>query len=222
MILVFDLDGTISDPSEGITTSLNFALESLGLSKQPNATLTKYIGPSLVDIFSDLLNTNDDVYIQKAVTFFRKRYADVGYKENILYPEMKIILNNLKQTHDALYIATTKKPEIAQSVADYFGITPYFKDILGCGSKRKKVELIEEIKEKENSSDTAQDMLMIGDRFIDMMAGKATGCFCVGVLWGFGSKQELRDSGADVLLEYPDELLELTTLRRADAFRSGS
>ncbi|MCJ7771950.1 MAG: HAD hydrolase-like protein [Desulfobacterales bacterium] len=203
MILVFDLDGTISDPSEGIAASLNYALENLGLSKQPVSALTKYIGPSLVDIFSDLLNTHDDEFIQKAIAFFRKQYFDTGYKENILYPEMMEVLNILKQTHDALYIATTKKQEIAISVADYFGISHYFKEVLGCGSKRKKVELLEEIKEKENS----HDVIMIGDRHIDMIAGKSTGCFCAGVLWGFGDKKELEDSGADCLINRPEELL---------------
>jgi len=210
MILVFDLDGTISDPSQGITASLNYALEKLGLTKQPESNLYKYIGPSLIDIFTDLLNSHDDQIINKAISLFRERYGDIGFKENILYPEMKAILSSLKTTHGALYIATTKKPEMAQAVADYFGITPYFKDILGCGSKRNKVELIEEIKEKENGS----KMAMIGDRFIDMAAGKATGCFCVGALWGFGSKQELKDSGADILLDQPQELLTSEHFKR--------
>lgn len=217
MILVFDLDGTISDPSEGITASLNYALESLGLSKQPVSALTKYIGPSLVDIFSDLLNTRDDELIQKAVMFFRKRYSDTGYKENVLYSEMGRILSVLNQAYNALYIATTKKQEIAISVADYFGISHYFKEVLGCGSKRKKVELLDEIKEKENG----HDVVMIGDRHIDMIAGKSTGCFCVGVLWGFGSKKELTGSGADVLLNKPEELLELASIKIADASMSG-
>ncbi|MBW1641801.1 MAG: HAD-IA family hydrolase [Deltaproteobacteria bacterium] len=217
MILVFDLDGTISDPSEGITASLNFALENLGLSTHPALKLTKYIGPSLIDIFSDLLNTDDDDLIRKAIVFFRKRYANIGYKENVLYPEIKNILKTLSNNHDALYIATTKKPEVAQAVAEYFGISHYFKEILGCGSKRKKVELIQEIREKENN----HDIVMIGDRFIDMVAGKSIGCFCVGVLWGFGSQKELKDSGADILLDEPEELLELAQLKDYYASMSG-
>jgi len=218
MILVFDLDGTISNPAEGITASLNFSLDCLGFSKKPPASLTKYIGPSLIDIFSDLLNTDDDHLIQDAISFFRKRYFDIGYKENVLYPEIKDILHTLNKKHDTLYIATTKKPEIAQAVADYFVISHYFKDILGCGSKRKKVELIKEIKEKEN----CQDISMIGDRYIDMVAGKMTGCFCVGVLWGFGSEKELKDSGADILLSNPKELLELAQLKDSYASLSAN
>lgn len=210
MILIFDLDGTISDPSEGITASLNYALDRLGYSQKPVSALTRYIGPSLVDIFSDLLNTSDQDLIQTAVSFFRERYSDIGYKENTLYPRMKDILKTLHQNHPALYIATTKKPDIAHAVAEFFSISSFFKGILGCGSNRKKVELIDEIKIKEDS----QDIIMIGDRFIDMDAGKSTGCVCAGVLWGFGSHQELEESGADLLLHTPDELLELDALIR--------
>ena len=210
MILIFDLDGTISDPSEGISASLNYALDCLGLPQKPPTELTKYIGPSLVDIFSDLLNTRDDAVIQHAISYFRKRYFDIGYKENVLYPEMKNILRQVAQDHATMYIATTKKTEIAKSVADFFGISRYFKEILGCGLKRKKVEIIEEIKDKEKT----QKIAMIGDRFIDMTAGKSMGCFCVGVLWGFGSEKELKDSGADVLLHHPQELLIIDHLKK--------
>lgn len=206
MILIFDLDGTISDPSEGITASINYALENLNLSKKPISALTKYIGPSLIDIFSDLLNTNDNDRIQNGISLFRKRYADTGYKENILYPNMKEILSTLNHDKNTLYIATTKKLEMALAVTDYFKISHLFKNILGCGSTRKKIQLIEEIKDIENN-DT---ICMIGDRFIDMNAGKKMGCLCVGVLWGFGSKKELIDSGADMLLKTPEELLKLS------------
>lgn len=215
MIFIFDLDGTISDPSEGITASLNYALENLGLPTKPPLSLTKYIGPSLLDIFSDLLATNDNELIQQGISFFRERYFEKGYKENVLYPEIESVLIKLKQNH-IMYIATTKKPEIAEAVVQYFNISNYFKEVLGCGTQRKKVELIKEIKAKESRTDTAIDIIMIGDRFIDMKAGKSMGCFCAGVLWGFGSKHELLDAGADVLLNTPEELLNLSQQKNSN------
>jgi len=204
MILVFDLDGTLSDPSVGITASLNFALENLGFQTQPYENLKKFIGPSLISIFSELLDTRDEKLIWEGIAFFRKRYFDMGYKENFLYPGIFDALEQLKRIYRAMYIATTKRTDIAKSVTDYFNITSFFKEILGCGTKLEKRDLLEFIKKSENGC----EMTMIGDRSIDMAAGKASGCFCVGVLWGFGSERELSGSGADVLLKETRQLVE--------------
>ena len=203
MIIAFDLDGTISDPFVGITRSINFALEKLGLPPKDPTTFKAFIGPPLQDIFADLLGDQDDELIKVAIKFFRKRYFDIGYKENVIYPGIIELLDELSQNGNKLYIATAKKTIIARAVADLFEITNYFDGILGCGLKRKKHELLNDIKDKEDTT----NLVMIGDRLHDMKAGKACQCFCIGVLWGYGSKKELVSSGADVICNDPNEIV---------------
>jgi len=205
MIIVFDLDGTISDPIVGISTSINYALEKMGFPGKDPSTLGAYIGPPLQEIFTDLIGRDDEELIRTAITFFRERYFSIGYRENVIYPGIREVLEHLTANRYTLYIATSKKLEIAKSVTEYFNITKYFKSILGCGLKRKKSELLSDIKQIENT----EHLVMIGDRLHDMSAGKEGQCFCIGVLWGYGSKEELLSSGADVICENPDEILGL-------------
>ena len=202
MIIAFDLDGTISDPIVGISASINYALQKLGLPQKEEAALKTYIGPPLQDIFADLIGDESDELIQSAIIFFRERYFDVGYRENVIYPGIKELLEWLTANGHKLYIATSKKTTIGKAVADLFEITKYFDEILGCGLKRKKYELLNDIKEKEDT----ETLVMIGDRLHDMKAGRASNCFCIGVLWGYGSKEELIGSGADVTCNAPNDI----------------
>jgi phosphoglycolate phosphatase len=205
MIIAFDLDGTISDPIVGISTSINYALEKMGFPTKVPSALGAYIGPPLQETFADLMGKNDDELIGSAITFFRERYFNIGYRENVLYPGMRGVLEQLNIDGHMLYIATSKKLEIAKAVAEYFDITKYFEDILGCGLKRKKSELLSEIKQ----IDANKNLVMVGDRLHDMKAGKECQYYCIGVLWGYGSKDELIGSGADMVCESPDEIVEL-------------
>jgi phosphoglycolate phosphatase len=202
MIIAFDLDGTISDPIVGVSASINYALEKLGLPSKDPAALEAYIGPPLQEIFADLFGKKNDELIQAAIKLFRERYVNMGYRENVLYPGIKEILDWLAAKGHKLYIATSKKTTIARAVADLFEITKYFEEILGCGLNRKKYELLNEIKEREDT----ESLVMIGDRSYDMKAGRECHCFCIGVLWGYGSKAELLGSGADVVCDYPYEI----------------
>jgi phosphoglycolate phosphatase len=202
MIIAFDLDGTISDPIVGVSASINYALEKLGLPKKEQAALETYIGPPLQDIFSDLLGYENDELIHSAITFFRERYFDIGFRENVIYPGIKELLKWLTANGHKLYIATSKKTTIGKAVADLFEIAKYFDEILGCGLKRKKHQLLNYIKEKENT----ESLVMIGDRLHDMKAGRACHCFCIGVLWGYGSKEELIGSGANVTCNAPNDI----------------
>lgn len=204
MIIVFDLDGTISDSFVGISSSINYALEKMGYPTKEPSALGTYIGPPLQETFADLFESDDEELILSAITFFRERYFDIGYRENIIYPGIREILERLTDDGHTLYIATSKKLEIAKAVAEYFDITSYFEDILGCGLKRKKSELLAEIKQ----TDENKNLVMVGDRLHDMKAGKECDYYCIGVLWGYGTKEELVDSGADVVCENPDEIVE--------------
>lgn len=202
MIIAFDLDGTISDPVVGITASINYALDKLGQPARDPRDLKAYIGPRLQDIFADLLERSDRENIHSAITFYRERYFRVGYRENVIYPGIKQMLTGLVANGHTLYMATSKKTSIAKAVADFFQISKYFKNIFGCGLNRKKHELLTRIKEIENTN----HLVMVGDRLHDMQAGKKCNCFCVGVLWGYGSREELLDAGADKVCQNPQEL----------------
>ena len=202
MIIVFDLDGTISDPLVGVAKSINYALEKSGVAPKRQEDLATYVGPPLHESFAELLGKDDNDQILTAITLFRESYIQVGYRENKLYPGITELLQWLASHRQTLYIATNKKTFVAKSVADYFQITSYFKDILGCGLKRQKVELLNEVKAREASD----HCVMIGDRCYDMRAGKLAQCYCIGALWGYGSRKELLESGADLICDTPDSL----------------
>ena len=201
-IIAFDLDGTLSNPAKGITSSLNFALKRLGVPEQNPDDLTRYIGPPLTNIFIELLDTTDSSAIQQAIDHYRDRYNSIGYRENVLYDGIRDVLDELVASNHKLYIATGKGPAIARAVVEYFELQHYFSDILGCGLQRKKHELLEEILENEGD----RRLVMVGDRSHDTFAGKAVGARTIGVLWGYGSAEELEQSGAEVLLDSPSQL----------------
>lgn len=200
-VIAFDLDGTLSDPAQGITASINYALEKLGAASIASNDLTQYIGPPLVETFSLLLNTAEEVVIHQAITFYRERYMAIGYTENILYPGIPELLKVLISQGHRLYVVTAKRTDIAQAVIDYFELSPYFTDVLGCGLSRHKAELLHDIQRHEKAA-----LWMIGDRASDMAAGQGISS-CVGVLWGYGSEEELTQAGAEVLIHQPKELL---------------
>ncbi len=209
MIIVFDLDGTISDPLIGVAKSINYALAKLGVAPKNQEDLAIYIGPPLHESFAQLLGKDDADQVQAAIAFFRERYIQVGYRENTIYPGITEMLQRLASARQTLYIATNKKTSIAKSVADYFQITPYFKDILGCGLKHQKIELLNIIKSREASNHG----VMIGDRSYDMRAGNLANFYCIGVSWGYGSRKELLESCADLICDTPESLKNFLSLK---------
>ena len=218
MIIAFDLDGTISDPVVGISASINYALDKLGLPPRNPQDLEAYIGPPLQDIFADLLGKAGGANIHSAIAFFREKYFRTGYRENVIYAGIKELLAGLVANGHTLYIATSKKTSIAKAVADFFKITQYFKDIFGCGLNREKHELLTRIKTIEDTD----RLVMVGDRLHDMRAGKKCHCLCVGVLWGYGSKEELLGAGADKICHNPQELEEYINHMHNKPFKRGS
>ncbi len=201
--IVFDLDGTLTNPRKGIVRSINFALGGLGQKPLPEAALTRFIGPPLKEIFSELLCTGDEDTLTKAIHLFRQRYFDVGYRENRLYDGIPSLLSTLKGDGNPLYIATTKREDIARKVAGHFGIAGYFNGIFGCDLDTPKAEILWTIM-KLNSAKKSP-AFMIGDRGSDMAAGAEAGLRLIGVRWGFGAPSELLP--AEVVVNTPTELL---------------
>ncbi|MEM9567574.1 MAG: HAD-IA family hydrolase [Cyanobacteria bacterium P01_E01_bin.34] len=201
-VIAFDLDGTLSNPAQGITASLNYALTRLGALERDSNELTSYIGPPLTSIFTDLLNTAEASIIREAIGHYRDRYNSIGYRENLLYDGIRDLLDALTADDRKLYVATGKGPEIARAVVEYFELQHYFTGILECGLRRQKHELLEEILETEGDC----TLVMVGDRSHDILAGKAVGARTVGVKWGFGSVEELERAGTDLLATSPSQL----------------
>ncbi|MGJ8657912.1 MAG: HAD hydrolase-like protein [Akkermansiaceae bacterium] len=207
MNLFFDLDGTISDPFQGITTSMNYALKKCEVKERDPAQLAKYIGPSLQFAFSELLETDDDEQLTRAIGFFRERYISVGFGENELYPNIVETLSKLREAGHRLFIVTSKREDIAVSVIQHFSLQDYFEKIYGCDVDLSKSDLITKILGEKDID--PNDTLMIGDRKFDIEAGKVNGLKTIGVLWGYGSKGELEYAGADYITANIIDLLTL-------------
>ncbi|MCK5801995.1 MAG: HAD hydrolase-like protein [Lentisphaeria bacterium] len=203
--VIFDLDGTITDPAAGITRSINHALVELGHPAHPEADLQKYIGPHLNITFSELMGTSDEDTLARAIELYRERYIPVGYKENRLYDRMREVLFRLCADGSSLCIATTKRQDIAQSVLDFLGIDTFFTQVHGCDLHRTKPDLLRDI--LSDASLSVQPMVMIGDRDTDFDAATQVGMPSIAVRWGYGTSDEL--ALATALARSPDDLPEL-------------
>jgi phosphoglycolate phosphatase len=196
--LFFDLDGTLTDPKEGITRCLQYALEQLGRAFPPQAELVQYIGPPLRWTFPRLLTTDDPALIDAAVEHYRKRYADVGMFENELYPGIPELLKILRDEGFRLFVVTSKPTVYAERIVDHFGLTGYFEAVYGPhldGRFDDKHELIAHILVER--SVMPADAIMIGDRASDILAGRANGTRAIAVTYGFGSIEELATAQPD-------------------------
>lgn len=207
---LFDLDGTLSDPAEGITRSIAFALEALGHSAPPLSDLKRFIGPALRDAFRELLNTNDPTTIERAVALYRERFAPIGLYENTVYPGIIDALQSLHAQGVTLILATAKPHVYARKILDHFAFTPYFSAVYGSeldGTRDRKEDLLAHL-----TADMALNpscTVMVGDRAGDMRGARAVNMHALGVLWGYGSRDELLDAGAHSLASHAGELTQL-------------
>lgn len=208
MNLLFDLDGTLTDPFIGITECISYALNMLGRKLPPRESLRWCIGPPLRDSFAKLLASDDDALTEKAVAFYRERFSTAGLYENEVYNGIPEVLEALQNNGHTLYVATSKPTVYAERIIDHFGLQRYFKCIFGSeldGTRSNKTSLITHILQTEliASSETS----MIGDRKHDMIGAKENEMYGFGVLWGYGTKDELENSGAHAFFEIPRELV---------------
>lgn len=203
--IIFDLDGTISDPAEGITRSINYALEKLGVEIRPEKDLLKYIGPPLKVTFGELAGIDQEEQFARAVELYRERYIKKGFSENRMYDGMEDVLQKLAQEGNQMCIATTKRVDMAFQVLDYFDIRHYFKKVLGCDIHRQKADLLSEIlADPETGSGPA---VMIGDRDTDFIAASRAGIPSIAVRWGYGNTEEF--SLAAQVADKPSDLPEM-------------
>ena len=195
--LLFDLDGTLTDPKEGIVKSLRYATAKLGLPDLPEAEIVRFIGPPLQEIFSELLGADKDDRIQEGIELYRERFSVKGLFENQKYEGIDAVLAELTSAERRLWVVTSKPRVYADQIIRHFGLSPFFQDVYGPeldGTLRDKAELIAHVLQSEKIP--KNDVLMIGDRFYDVIGATANGVKAVGVLWGYGSEAELVKAGA--------------------------
>jgi phosphoglycolate phosphatase len=210
MNILFDLDGTLTDPKEGIVASIEYALVSLGHSVQANENFERFIGPPLRTSFSELLDTQDLPLIETAVARYRERFREIGMYENRVYHGIPRALESLCRSRSRLFIATSKPQLFAEQILEHFDLARYFIAVYGCdldGSLSEKGQLIAHILAAEQLHDV--DTLMVGDRHHDACGAIANGIAPVGVLWGYGTYEELMQAGVCRFLRRPDELAGL-------------
>ncbi len=204
--ILWDLDGTLTDPKEGILRCILYALEKLGLQSPPLESLTWCIGPPLHDSFHQLAPNSQPEDIVKLIAFYRERFTHLGLYENKLYPFIVDILSDLKQTKKH-YLATSKPHLFANRILNHFELSHYFDGVFGSemnGDRSDKADLIEHILKKEKIS--TDDVYMIGDRKFDILGAKKNNIKSIGIAWGYGSAVELHSAGADHIFESPQHL----------------
>lgn len=200
-VLLFDLDGTLTDPFEGITRSILHAIEKLEFALPPQNSLRWCIGPPLYESFRRLLNTEDEALVRKAVEIYRERFGQEGMFENMLFNEVSTAVHELAGRKQ-LFVATSKPWFYAEKIVSHFGLTQCFKKVYGSeldGSRVHKAELIAHLLKSEGVD--PRRALMIGDREHDIIGAKHNGVKAAGVLWGYGDRAELERAGADMVFE---------------------
>jgi phosphoglycolate phosphatase len=208
MNLLFDLDGTLTDPLPGITGCILYALEKLGVQLPSIENLRWCIGPPLKNSFLKLLSSEDETLAEKALSFYRERYSSVGLYENEVYSGIPETLKVLRKSGHTLYVATSKPTVFAERIVDYFDLKNHFKCVYGSeldGTRCDKTSLISHILKRE--SVPKSETTMIGDRKHDIVGAINNGLQGIGVLWGYGTKEELKASGAHSFIGCPQELL---------------
>ena len=205
--IFFDLDGTLTDPKIGITRSIQYALEKLDQAIPTQDELTWCIGPPLRASFMKMLDS--DQLADRALLLYRERFADIGLYENRVYPGIEDTLTGLRGTGRRLFVATSKPGLYAERIIDHFGLRRYFECVFGPeldGTRSDKTELLDYAL-KATLVDRSQSV-MIGDRSHDIIGARNNGMTAIGVLYGYGSKEELMEAGALHLCAEPQGVLE--------------
>lgn len=207
--ILFDLDGTLTDPGLGITNAVMYALDKLGYPVPPRASLYKFIGPPLQDSFAQFYSM-DARRVELAVRFYREYYAAAGKFENGVYSGVPAALKALKEQGCHLLVATSKPESFSVEIIEHFGLAPYFDGVCGStmdASRCKKGQVIAYALQTHKIDPAVA--VMVGDREHDVIGAKENNLPCVGVLYGYGSRAELLAAGAAALAQTPGELAEI-------------
>ncbi|RYG22895.1 HAD family hydrolase [bacterium] len=207
--VLFDLDGTLTDPKPGICGCIAHALQVLGYDAPHHNDLEWCIGPPLAGSFARLLSTDDAAAVSRAMVLYRERFSAVGLFENQVYDGIPDCLARLRQAGIKLYVATSKPHVLAQRILDRFELAPYFEAVYGSELDGTRVDKGEVIDHALSSGGLhGEPVLMVGDREHDVIGAHKCGLPCIGVTYGYGSAQELTSAGASSLIDSPTALAD--------------
>lgn len=209
MAVLFDLDGTLTDPKVGIVRSILYALDRLDAAAPGEDTLDWCIGPPLAGSFVELLGTKDPARVAEAVRLYRERFSRIGIYENRVYPGIADALARLRSLDIPLFVATSKPRVFARRVVQHFEIAFLFDGVYGSeldGHLSAKGELIAHVLQAESLSPGST--IMVGDREHDVIGARENGVPCLGVTYGYGSAEELDEAGAAALCDRPTGIAE--------------
>lgn len=208
--ILFDLDGTLTDPFFGITRSVQYALKHYGIIVDDLQLLTPFIGPPLQDSFRDFYHFSQ-TQADEACDKYHERFMVEGWSENKVYEGIESFLREQKESGKELFVATSKPEPLARKILDHFNLSQYFSFIGGDTMERTRSAKAEVIRYVLNTAGIAslQETVMIGDRKHDIIGAKTVGLDSVGVLYGYGDRQELAEAGADYIVEDVEGLCKL-------------
>lgn len=212
--VLFDLDGTLTDPGIGITNAVIYALNKFSIRVEDRTELYRFIGPPLLDSFQQFYGFSL-TESREAIQYYREYYAEKGLLENRVYDGIPELLRSLKKSGRKLLVATSKPEVYAVQILEHFGLLPYFDLAAGASldeSRNRKEDVIRYALQKING-DPAQ-AVMVGDRVHDVEGAKANGLPVIGVLYGYGSEEELVGAGADLIAKNPGDVIRIIERRR--------
>ena len=206
--VLFDLDGTLTNPGQGITNSVAYALKKFGIEVEDRQELYKFIGPPLYESFMKYYGFSQEK-AETAVSFFREYFRDTGIFENEVYGGITDLLDKIKNSGRKIILATSKPEEFAKRVLSHFGLDKYFDFVAGATMDSSRVEKSDVIAYAiKESGCTGENAVMIGDRLHDILGAKENGLDSIGVLFGYGSREELEEAGADYIAETVEEIIK--------------
>ena len=207
-VILFDLDGTLTESGEGIINCVQYALEKLGKKEEHPENLQCFIGPPLKEQFMKYAGLSEKEG-EKAVVYYRERYTTTGIFENRLYPKIPELLELLKINNKILAVASSKPEVYVKQILEHFQIADYFTAIVGSeldGRRTEKAEVIEEALRRMHLEEERDKVLMVGDRSHDVQGAISCGLQCIGVAYGYGSREELEKAGAVYIADSVEDL----------------
>lgn len=217
MNILLDLDGTLTDPGLGFVKSIRYALDSLEVHSPSDDNISSYIGPPLEESLRKILGPQQEHNLIDAIRLYRERYSSVGLFENTVYEGVLESLDQIYSSGSPIFLATAKPTIFASRILAHFGMQRFFSGVYGSeldGTHSNKQHLLKFILQQENL--IPEETIMVGDRSHDIKAALANGVSSLGVLWGYGTLEELTIAGAENLIHEPHELPS-NTCSRSDA-----
>ena len=208
--ILFDLDGTLTEPAEGITNAIKYALGKYGIEVNDKRELYKFIGPPLIPAFQEYFGFSHEKAV-RALSYYREYFGEKGIFENSVYPGIEDGLKGLLKTGARLFVATSKPEVYSIRILDHFGLSRYFEFIGGSTLDESRFEKADVIRHViESCGITRKERaVMVGDRLHDIDGAKKNGLSSIGVLYGYGGRKELEKAGADFIAEDQKELFKL-------------